>query len=182
MKRYQHFLWAFLLFFIPFSGMAQQTKAEQKAASEKQFAENRKAFAQLIENHQFVMEANSLYNSRGFSTYFLNSSINFIKVKGDDMIIQIGFDGAVGWNGVGGITLKGHIMHYKVQNKEGKGPISVVIMMSSMTAGQSTVVLSVFDDGMARATITGNFGTRLTLSGDFMGLDDSRVFEGMPNY
>ena len=84
------------------------TKKAKKEQEEKLNIEKTNRLYGLVEQKQFVLEANTLFDKSGMS-FQLNSNINFVGFDGKNATIQLAFDQLVGWNGVGGITLDGTI-------------------------------------------------------------------------
>ena len=162
--------------------MVAQTEREQPNNSEeKHYKQNQKKQLNLIKDKNFIIEANMVYD-KDLNAYTVSSTTNFVKVKKDDIIIQLTFDKVANWNGIGGITIEGEIADYKVSNEQNDGPITVVAKIASLTLGMSTIKMTVFDDGMARAVLHGTFGQRITFSGHFLAPNESTVFKGVSKY
>jgi len=83
-------------------------KEKRNAEIEEQFQLNKS----MLENRDFVLEADRLLDRRG-NTVIVNSSINFIAVDSATAIIQIGSNYRLGPNGVGGVTAKGKITKWR---------------------------------------------------------------------
>jgi|LGVF01.1.fsa_nt_gb hypothetical protein len=138
-------------------------------------------YTQIFNDKSFVVEANTVYSKRGQS-FQVNSTINFVRLKEGEGTLQLGFDQIVGWNGVGGITLDGKVRNYTViEGDESKMP-RVKFDMNGPSIGWATVNITVNSSGMARATVDGNFGERITFSGPLKTLEESGTFKGMTNY
>ncbi|NME68385.1 DUF4251 domain-containing protein [Flammeovirga aprica] len=90
-----------------------------------------------IDSASFVLEATQVYDRYG-NVENVNSNINFVKVVGNKAVFQLGFDGVVGLNGVGGITMEGTISGYEVEKLD-NGRVNVKcnvqgpIMMANMS-------------------------------------------------
>ncbi|NLR91080.1 DUF4251 domain-containing protein [Flammeovirga agarivorans] len=87
-----------------------------------------------IDSQAFVLEATQVYDRYGH-TENVSSNINFVKVSGDVAVFQLGFDGVVGLNGVGGITMEGKISDYQViEEKNGRKTVKFNVMGPLMLA------------------------------------------------
>ena len=135
-----------------------------------------KMYTEIFEQKSFVIEANTVYSKKGRS-FQMNSSINFVKLNKGVGVVQLGFDGIIGWNGVGGITLDGNVTNYKVDKGDGTKMPSVSFNMNGPSGG-GTVRISVNSSGNSRATIDGNFGDRITFSGPLVPLSESSTYQG----
>ena len=159
-----------------------KTKKELRIeARELKKKENRQALAQnldsikeMVEEQEFALEANLL---RGrYNTINLIANNNFIKVDGDEVVIQTSNPSRIGYNGLGGVTIVGRIMSYDVFENENS--VSLNMQVSSAVLGITTVNFNVSANGFATANIIGNFGGRATFIGDFRPLDAIHQFEG----
>ena len=74
-----------------------------------------------IRNKDFVLEADNV-TFRSGNTVLVNSTTNFISVKGNRAVVQISPSNyASGPNGVGGVTVQGSISNYQIQtDKKGR--------------------------------------------------------------
>ena len=160
----------------------EEKKAMRKAKKEEDKRKREEAlknFEEYAENREWVVEAYMVFDKQGQS-YQMDPSINFVSVAGEETIIQLSFNGLMGWNGVGGITLEGKIGKYE-HSGDGK---SVNITMTAMGSalGIVDIFLSVTGDGNGRVTVSGNWGDRITFQGKFVSLEESSVFKGTPTY
>lgn len=149
-------------------------KAEKREIKAKQFDE----IAALIQNKSFALEAD-LLRSR-YSTFNVMQNNNFIKVEGDELVIQTANFNRIGWNGLGGITVRGKILDYDIS--ENKKRINVSMTASTFDLGNININLSVGKNGNATANLTGNFGLRTTFLGDIAALNRLDQFQGMTRY
>jgi len=60
----------------------------------------------------------------------MDPTINFVRVAGEETIIQLGVHGFIGYNGLGGITLEGMITDYLFKKDED----SILIRYTAMGA------------------------------------------------
>ena len=137
-------------------------------------------YLQLLQKKYFVFQADYLTDTRG-NSFILNPTINFMSVVGDSIVLQFGFDNVIGWNGVGGITVRGLLYHYKLQQgKKGSG-INLRTDVQLFGPGLPPHLnLYVSDDGSAQLTIYPGVGDQITLFGTIVSPDDANVFKGMP--
>lgn len=159
-----------------------ERKALRKAKKEEEkrkMEEDLKDFQRLAEQQTWVVEAHTVFNKEGVS-FQMDPTINFIGVKGDETTVQLSFNGIIGWNGVGGVTLEGKIGKYEY-NSDNK---SLTIKMTAMGAsiGAVDIFLTVTGDGNGRATVSGNWGERITFQGNFVSLEKTRVYKGSVTY
>ena len=80
-------------------------------------------------NRDFVLEANSVTFKNG-ATAFVNSTTNFISVKGNRAVVQISPSNyASGPNGVGGVTVDGTVSDFQITtDKKGRTTMSMNVM------------------------------------------------------
>ena len=90
---------------------------------------------------------------------------------------QLGSSGGIGWNGVGGITVEGSVRSYKLKegNKPGSGAY-LQIEISGTSSGHISLAIHISVDGTATATLSDNFGDRLTYRGRIVALGESSVY------
>ncbi len=135
-------------------------------------------YLQLVQKKYFVFEADYLTDTRG-NSFILSPDINFMKVTGDSVVLQFGFDNLIGWNGVGGITVRGTLYHYQVQEGKKNSGINVRTDMRIIGPGLPPhITLYVSDDGTGQLTIVTGDGTQLTLYGRVMSPDEATIFQG----
>ncbi|MDN5203219.1 DUF4251 domain-containing protein [Fulvivirgaceae bacterium BMA10] len=156
-------------------------KAERKKEKNAQLIENRKQFLSLIEDKTFVLEAHTLYD-RYFNSYFVTPSTNFVMVDGDKLVMQLGFNHRVGFNGLGGITIEGRIASYEIIEGKENGPLTIRTQVTSPILGGSTVTMSIYNDGHATANVISSFGSKITFSGNFVDHESTTAFKGFPSY
>jgi hypothetical protein len=79
-------------------------------------------------------------------------------------VLQTASPSSIGFNGLGGITLRGRITQYEY-DVDDKGPINILADVSLGGAGFATLRINVSADGSATATYTNNWGARVTFAG-----------------
>ncbi len=155
---------------------AKQLEQEQKSVLDQQ----KKNITQLIiDSAAWVLEADMLYNRYGRSVN-VNSTLNFVGVKGEYSTVQLGNETAMGLNGVGGITVEGRISKYKVDYIEKSESYSILMMVTS-NAGTFDIQINCSGDGTrADATIRGNRPYSIRYSGRLIPVAMSTVYKGTP--
>jgi len=159
--------------------MSQQERKEYK---KQQRIEQQKWVMQLLTSRAWVLEAHQIQDRYGESA-FIESNLNFIGVDGENSTVQLGSSGHIGWNGVGGITVEGNVTSYKLN--EGKKPgtgANLMISVSGASSGHLSVSIQVSADGSAAATVSDNYGDRLTYRGNIVPLAESIAYKGQVVY
>jgi hypothetical protein len=166
-----------LLAFVVTASLA-QTKKELK---EQKRLEDKAINLELINNKTWVLEVNMVYDKQ-MNPYNLSPVTNFIMVEGDELTVQMAFQGVSGWNGIGGITMDGTMSKYEIkENKEAK-PVDLTIFALGSAMGNVTLFVSIDSYKQGRVTYTDVKGTRLTFNGQFFSYDDSRVYKSSQSY
>lgn len=132
-----------------------------------------------LQNQDFVLEADNLTFKNG-STAFVNSSTNFISVKGNRAVVQISPSNmASGPNGLGGVTVDGTITAQKItQGKDGRITFSMNVTGIGINAQVEIYMFP--NSSQASATVYPNFNSNtIWLSGKIVPYENSNVFEGM---
>ena len=104
--------------------------------------------------------------------------INFVGIKGDEGALQLGFDGLIGWNGVGGVTIDGKVTKYEVKEGKNNSSPTVSLRFQGRGVGSASINVTLNSSGQASARISGDFGDRITFSGIIKSLDESTVYKG----
>jgi hypothetical protein len=134
--------------------------------------------AQAVENNSFVFEIDKA-TFRSGNTAYLFSHLNFIEVKGKRGVIQVAFDTSRPTpNGLGGITVDGHISNVKV-SKNDKGTINYSFNVQGISVSAQVWITLYPGSNYAAATVSPNFNSnKINFSGKIVSLDNSRVFKG----
>ena len=131
-----------------------------------------------IRNKDFVLQVNDV-TFRSGNTAFVNSSTNFISVKGNRAVVQISPSNfASGPNGVGGVTVDGSISGYQITTDR-KGRVNLTYNVSGIGISAQVEVYIVPGSTYAQATIYPNFNSNtLWLSGTVVPYNNANVIEG----
>ena len=131
-----------------------------------------------IRNKDFVLQVDNV-TFRSGNTVFVNSSTNFISVKGNRAVVQISPSNfAAGPNGVGGVTVDGSISGYQITTDR-KGRVNLTYNVSGIGISAQVEVYIVPGSTYAQATIYPNFNSNtLWLSGTVVPYNNASVIEG----
>lgn len=135
-------------------------------------------YKNLLKKKYFVFTADFVVNDEGIS-FVTDPQINFVSVIGDSVTFQLGRDGRIGWNGVGGITAHGRLQDYKFNpgnKKRGMIVSSSAIMNGPFQPPNFTLYVS--EDGTAQMVLQLGNGEILNLSGRIYSPGNSGVYEG----
>jgi hypothetical protein len=154
--------------------LQKQLKKEQQAEEAAQKAEVVRA---MVEYGRFVLEADRLRDKRG-NTVNVPSTLNFIALDSIHGVIQIGSNGYVGMNGVGGITVEGPISNYEYTQNQKNKVYNVSYVVRSVT-GTYDVRMIVYPEGRADATISSSWPGQVNYNGYLVPPGLSRVYKGM---
>ena len=129
-------------------------------------------------NRDFVLEATSVTFKNG-STAFVNSTTNFISLKGNKAVVQISPSSmASGPNGVGGVTVEGNVTDLQVRtDNKGRTTLSMNVMGIGINAQVEVYMYP--GTNRATATVYPNFNSNtLWIQGSIVPYENSNVFEG----
>ena len=131
-----------------------------------------------LRNQDFVLEADNVQFRNG-STVFVNSSTNFISVKGNRAVVQISPSNfASGPNGLGGVTVDGYISGQEV-NIDKKGRVTYSMNVSGIGINAEVQIYLFPDSNRASATVYPNFNSNTVwLEGTIVPYENSTVIEG----
>jgi hypothetical protein len=157
-----------------FRARSAQDRQLEALADSLAYVQGRAALA----NQDFVFEASSVTFRNGATTY-VNSTTNFISLKGNKAVVQISPSNYVsGPNGVGGVTVEGTVSGLEVR-KDNKGRTR--LSMNVMGIGINAQVEIYMNPGSSSssATVYPNFNSNtLWLQGTVVPYENSNVFEG----
>lgn len=154
-----------------------QSRKEKKELRKLQQAEQKKVIVELLTSKTWVIEAHTVFD-RYNQSYQLNPTINFVGINGDEGALQLGFDGLIGWNGVGGVTIDGNVTKYEIkEGKESSSP-TVSLRFQGRGVGSANIQITVNSSGQASARVSGDFGERITFSGMLRSIEESVVYKG----
>ncbi len=153
----------------------EQKKADQAAEAER-MAE---VTSFMVRQQQFVLEADYLSDKYG-QRVPVTTTINFVLVDSLVGTVQFGDAEAIGYNGVGGVTVDGRVTKYEysvIGKKKDSYSIRLILMSS---IGTYDITLMVNSQGSADAQIRGNWSGQLNYHGKLVPLTLSRVYKGTP--
>ena len=131
-----------------------------------------------LRNQDFVLEADNVQFRNG-QTVFVNSTTNFISVKGNRAVVQISPSNyAAGPNGVGGVTVDGTISGLEVRT-DSKGRTTLSMNVTGIGINAQIEIYMFPDSNRASATVYPNFNSNTVwLDGTIVPYENSNVFEG----
>ncbi len=136
-----------------------------------------KALAALKDS-SFVFHTDRIIFNNGISTS-VSSVTNFISLNKNRVVVQIAFDTPyIGYNGLGGITVEGHISTVKMRtDKKGFTRYEFYANGTGISAKVELTLHPV--NNTATAIIIPNFNNKqLSLSGSIMPLDKAYIYKG----
>lgn len=161
---------AVLLFAIAASAQDQVhlTKQEKKALRQEQKRQSEiiltRNTSEALRSGRFVLKADQL-RGRGGYLMSVNPTTNFVAVEGEEAYVQVASAAGIGYNGLGGVTLRGKITSFEIEQGKKHGSYSIV-MNTMGTGGQLTIIMNVNKTGeMASASVSTNWGSRLEMNG-----------------
>ena len=131
-----------------------------------------------LKNQDFVLEATSVTFKNG-TTAFVNSTTNFISLKGNKAVVQISPSSfASGPNGVGGVTVEGNVTDLQIMtDRRGRTTLSMNVMGIGINAQVEVYMYP--GTNRASATVYPNFNSNTVwLQGNIVPYENSNVFEG----
>ncbi len=130
-----------------------------------------------LQKKSWVFEADTIFDKYGNRSQ-MDPTINFVSPNNNESILQFGFNGYTGYNGVGAVTYERKDRHYDVIRDEN----SILIKFTAMGAytGSVDLVACISSDGSGRITVGGNWGQRFSFAGYFVPHDNSLTFMGTP--
>ncbi len=158
-------------------------RKKRKEEKKKKDMEQRLKYAKMLREKHFVFKANRLIGPRGES-FLVTPSINFLAVNDSIAVFQFGFEGVVGWNGVGGFTYEGYLQNYRFNpGKRRNSALSADSRVRSTFGGGTAYFnVSVMDNGSATLNITMPSGVTLRMTGDVVSLKDANIYKGQTVY
>ena len=134
--------------------------------------------AAAIKNQDFVLEAQSVTFKNGANT-FVNSTTNFIAVKGNRAVVQISPSNfASGPNGVGGVTVDGTVSGLEVRT-DSKGRTTLSMNVNGIGINAEIEIYMFPGTNRASATVYPNFNSNtIWLEGNIVPYENANVFEG----
>lgn len=152
------------------------TRQERKEVRKAQMEANFFILDSLLNSRTFVLKADYLRSRNGVLTPVV-SNLNFIKVDGQEGVLQTGSNSGLGYNGVGGATAEGSIGSWEMSKDTRK--LTYTIRFSLQTnMGTYDVLMFIGADNHASATIRGLEPGWLTWQGELYTIKNSRVFKG----
>ena len=154
-------------------------KKAKKEAKEKEKEAALMKYVELANTKQWVMQAETVYDEKN-NSYVLNSSMNFISLENEDVILQIAFQDIHGWTGSRGSTGLGNVSEYTVNPT--KGVVKVMFTGKGANLGTVKFTVNIDASGMARAYLAWPGTGRLTMTGRVVHPSQANIFKDSTNY
>lgn len=131
-----------------------------------------------IRNQDFVLQIDNVTFSNG-NTVFVNSTVNFLSVKGDRAVVQISPSNfSPGPNGLGGVTVDGIISGYQITTDK-KGRINLTYNVSGIGLNAQIEIYISPGSCDSQATVYPNFNSNtLWITGTVVPYDNASIMEG----
>lgn len=157
-----------------------ESRKQRKEREKKEQLQKYQAARTLILDSTFAMPADNVRFRDGSTMTPVQSSINFLKMEGDQAVVQIGSDFARtrGLNSLGGVTLKGQVSNLKITEEKSKHRLFMTFTLTGLI-GTAQVSLALNGSDLANVNVNGMFsGRAVTMSGKIRPLQDASIFEG----
>ena len=168
----------------PTTLVAQQTNGETRAEKkERQKSEQTTRFLkarQAILDSSFVVRAESLQFRDGVMFLPVQSSINFLKVTGQEAIMQIGSDflRTASPNNLGGITLKGRMINVKIKENSKKQELFMTFTLTG-AIGTARIAITLSGNDEAKIDVDGMYsGRAFIMRGPVKLPQEAKIYEG----
>ena len=156
-----------------------EARKEKRAQKQEIFEINKAYGINLIDERNFVLQADRLSGKNNMPIP-VDRGVNFVKIEGDQMIIQFGLINQLGLNGLGGTTFQGRIMDLDAGDRgEGKAYSVRTQFYTPILNGVATVNLEIRGD-KARASLWSN-GRVINFEGNYGTNEDIKVAQGINN-
>jgi len=151
---------------------SQRKKEEKKERIEKQF----KLTDSLLSGKRFVLEAHFLKNNKGERINVM-STLNFISIDSLMGVIQVGSPQRVGYNGVGGVTVQGRIINWKLEKDVNRKSFFLALTIQG-NVDIYDISMTTDYEGYTNATLNGINTGRLTFEGNVVSKQETSTFKG----
>ncbi len=157
-------------------------KAERKAKKEKEKQEALVKYekaVKIMKAKSFIITAKTI-TFRSGQQIFPDEALNFLKVEGENGVLQIAPRTAMnpGFNGLGGITLDGKISNVKERTNEKKNHFSMSFSISGVV-GTAQITVNLYGSDQANIMVQGMYsGTSFTMTGVVEPYGDATIFQG----
>jgi hypothetical protein len=153
------------------------TRQERKEARRDKQYSNFQVIDSLLQHKSFVLEADFLDNMHGARIPVM-SDVNFVMVDSLRAVLQTGVSNSnPRYNGVGGVTAEGKLSGLKIVKNEKN--LSFFLRFTVVTdIGIYDVVMTIYSNNSARASISGLTPGKLVYDGRIKSLWESRVYKG----
>jgi hypothetical protein len=152
------------------SELKEKKKAEKEAMLQKQFETN----YQMLCDTSFALKAEFLTFKADRNS--VNGNINFVWVDTAGCVVQLASGNSVGYNGLGGITIKGKIVKYKFSKNDKQRSCFLNMLVDSRGSAYS-VIIDIPAEGYASASVSLNYGP-VIYEGPFLPVKEANACKG----
>jgi len=163
------------------------TRQEKKALRQEEKRQQEAIMAHnttvALKNEHFVLKADHVMGKYGAS-FVVNPVTNFVAVEGRDAYVQLASSSAIGYNGMGGVTLKGRITSMEIR-QGGRNGYHTIEISTMGNGGPLNITLNVNPTGeVATAYIRTHYGNRIEMTGELVPWTGTgkTVYKGRENY
>jgi len=152
---------------------SERKKEEKKAEIERQYQHT----DSLLTGRRFILEAQFLRNNIGQRVNVI-TTLNFISVDSLAGVIQVGNTQRVGYNGVGGVTVQGRVIDWKLVKDDKKKDFFLTMTIQG-NIDIYDISMTIDYSGYTTATLNGVNTGKLIFEGNLVSRKGSSVFKGM---
>ena len=174
-------LTVFITFTTPLTGQVnnKMSREEKKAVKEKKLRESKARLIQLAKDTTWVIEAFSV-SAPGGDRISVSPGTNFVAAIKEDGYVQLAFSDlqGMGINGLGGITMEGNIVEYKLDEGKDLKSFYLTVRIKNTRAGWVLLSIQVQADGRATVNVSGSYGGQFDFYGQYESPSESGAYKG----
>jgi hypothetical protein len=152
--------------------ISQRKKEEKKAKIDSIY----RCTDTLLTGRRFVLEAQFLRNNVGARVNVI-STLNFISIDSLSAVIQVGSTQRFGYNGVGGVTVQGRVINWKLEKDDKKNDFFLTMTIQG-NVDIYDINMTIDYEGYTTATLNGVNTGKLIYEGNIVSLEKTSVFKG----
>lgn len=156
-----------------------QERAERKQAKVEAFEAEKELVQEMAMDRDLVLEATTISGKFGYNLTNVGPN-NFVIIDSSEFVIQTSSPAFVGQNGVGGLTVRGTVASYTVN--QNKNSTSVIVQVNTFGLGSATISFILVGKQNCRATFSSASGIVITMAGPICRRADSKLFQGVNLY
>lgn len=149
-----------------------EIKQKKKEEKEKKLQENYEKLFKIMNDKNFVQLIDCINASNNVSNW-----LNFVIVDSTSFTIQLSTSFGAGFNGIGGSTIKGKIITYKLAKNDKRKTCFLGLKVETMMQTLD-ITIDVTASGDGRTTIITYDGGSLVLEGKVMPMNEATIMMG----